>query len=187
MSPERVAGTLGYMSPEQTGRMNRSLDYRSDDYSLGIIFYQMRTGMLPFQSEDPLEWVHFHIARVPRPPAEVVPEIPRPLSDLVMKRLAKVAKELAQQLLTENEVQIASWRARLAQALGLNGQLIVDVIPEVGLILEKQPPVVPLPLTEARQRFHAVFRQFLTAFATSEPPSPSFWTTCNGSTRPAST
>ena len=66
--PEAVAGTLAYMSPEQTGRMNRSIDTRSDLYSLGITLYQMLTGVLPFAAADPLEWVHCHIARQPVAP-----------------------------------------------------------------------------------------------------------------------
>ena len=67
--PETVAGTLAYMSPEQTGRMNRSMDTRSDLYSLGVTLYQMLTGVLPFAASDPLEWVHCHIARQPVAPA----------------------------------------------------------------------------------------------------------------------
>ena len=68
--PEVVAGTLAYMSPEQTGRMNRSIDTRSDLYSLGVTLYQMLTGVLPFSAADPLEWVHCHIARQPEAPAD---------------------------------------------------------------------------------------------------------------------
>src|SRR5580693_694601 len=67
--PEIIAGTLAYMSPEQTGRMNRSVDTRSDLYSLGVTLYQMLTGVLPFAAADPLEWVHCHIARQPVAPA----------------------------------------------------------------------------------------------------------------------
>ena len=69
-SPEVIAGTLAYMAPEQTGRMNRSIDSRSDLYSLGVTFYQMLTGALPFAASDPMEWVHCHVARQPAPPAE---------------------------------------------------------------------------------------------------------------------
>ena len=64
--PEIIAGTLAYMAPEQTGRMNRSIDSRSDLYSLGVTFYEMLTGALPFAAADPMEWVHCHIARQPR-------------------------------------------------------------------------------------------------------------------------
>ena len=68
--PEFVAGTLAYMAPEQTGRMNRSIDSRSDLYSLGVTLYEMLTGSLPFTASDPMEWVHCHIARQPIPPTE---------------------------------------------------------------------------------------------------------------------
>ena len=81
------------MAPEQTGRMNRSIDSRSDLYSLGITFYQMLTGSLPFTAPDPMEWVHCHIARTPAPPRERVGDIPAPISQIVMKLLAKTAEE----------------------------------------------------------------------------------------------
>src|ERR1700686_3428748 len=88
-----IAGTLGYMAPEQTGRMNRSVDSRSDLYALGVTFYEMLTGQLPFTAADPMEWVHCHIARQPKPPEEQVAGIPRPLAAMVMKLLAKNAEE----------------------------------------------------------------------------------------------
>jgi serine/threonine protein kinase len=91
--PEVIAGTLAYMAPEQTGRMNRSVDSRSDLYALGVTFYQMLTGTLPFTAADPMEWVHCHIARQPVPPNELVADIPEPLSAIVMKLLAKTAEE----------------------------------------------------------------------------------------------
>ena len=87
--PNVLQGTIAYMSPEQTGRMNRDLDYRTDFYSLGVTFYEMLTGRLPFESADPLEVIHGHIARVPPGPTDVVPAIPRPVSDIVMHLLAK--------------------------------------------------------------------------------------------------
>jgi len=90
--PEIIAGTLAYMAPEQTGRMNRSTDARSDLYSLGVTLYQMLTGALPFAAVDPLEWVHCHIARQPTPPGERA-TVPEPLSSLTMKLLAKNAEE----------------------------------------------------------------------------------------------
>jgi len=68
--PEFIAGTLAYMAPEQTGRVNRSIDSRSDLYSLGVTFYEMLTGSLPFSASDPIEWVHCHIARQPTAPSE---------------------------------------------------------------------------------------------------------------------
>ena len=91
--PEFIAGTLAYMAPEQTGRMNRSIDSRSDLYSLGITFYQMLTGSLPFTAPDPMEWVHCHIARTPVSPRERLGTIPVPISQFVMKLLAKTAEE----------------------------------------------------------------------------------------------
>jgi serine/threonine protein kinase len=83
--PEMIAGTLAYMAPEQTGRMNRSIDSRSDLYSLGVTFYEMLTGVLPFTASDPMEWVHCHIARQPVAPDRYAKEIPAPLSAIVMK------------------------------------------------------------------------------------------------------
>jgi PAS domain S-box-containing protein len=91
--PETIAGTLAYMAPEQTGRMNRSIDSRSDLYSLGVVFYQMLTGALPFTASDPMEWVHCHVARKPAPPGDRVATVPAPLSRIVMKLLAKAAEE----------------------------------------------------------------------------------------------
>ena len=93
LNPNVLEGSLAYMSPEQTGRMNRVIDYRSDLYSFGVTLYRMLTGQLPFHSGDPVEMVHFHLAKVPRPPHEVEPAIPRALSDLVLRLLAKNAEE----------------------------------------------------------------------------------------------
>jgi serine/threonine protein kinase len=90
--PEVIAGTLAYMAPEQTGRMNRSMDARSDLYSLGVTLYEMLTGTLPFAAADPLEWVHCHLARQPTPP-EGLAAVPEPLSAITMKLLAKNAEE----------------------------------------------------------------------------------------------
>jgi serine/threonine protein kinase len=91
--PEIIAGTLAYMAPEQTGRMNRSIDSRSDLYSLGVTFYEMLTGSLPFTASDPMEWVHCHIARAAHAPVERTSGIPEALSSIVMKLLAKTAEE----------------------------------------------------------------------------------------------
>jgi PAS domain S-box-containing protein len=91
--PEVIAGTLAYMAPEQTGRMNRSIDARSDLYSLGVTFYEMLTGGLPFMASDPMEWIHCHIARLAQAPGERVSGIPSMLSSIVMKLLEKTADE----------------------------------------------------------------------------------------------
>jgi len=91
--PELIAGTLPYMAPEQTGRMNRSIDSRSDLYALGVTLYELLTGSLPFTASDPLEWVHCHIAKPPAPPHEEVKSVPICVSAIVMKLLAKTPEE----------------------------------------------------------------------------------------------
>jgi predicted ATPase/signal transduction histidine kinase len=93
VSPGRLEGTLAYISPEQTGRINRSLDYRTDYYSLGVTLYELAAGRLPFDSGDPLELVHCHIARQPPPLREVAPAAPPAFSDIVHKLMAKSADE----------------------------------------------------------------------------------------------
>jgi len=90
--PEIISGTLAYMAPEQTGRMNRSIDARSDLYSLGVTLYQMLTGALPFAAADPMEWVHSHVARQPTS-ASARAGVPEPLFAITMKLLAKNAEE----------------------------------------------------------------------------------------------
>ncbi|MEW6494269.1 MAG: AAA family ATPase, partial [Cyanobacteriota bacterium] len=358
-NPNVLEGTLAYMSPEQTGRMNRSLDYRTDFYSLGVTFYELLTGKLPFETTDALELVHCHIAKVPMSPHEVNSEISKAVSDIVMKLMAKTAeeryqsafglkadlelcftqlesegsisefplasqdisdkfqipqklygrerevetllaaferiasgagadvrsdvgadvgasladnlgdkqitnqqnppsenpqskiqnpgrylrpeelsdpdfvplryrapkskielmlvagysgigksalvqevhkpitekrgyfisgkfdqfqrnipysavvsafKELVRQLLTESEAQLNLWRKKILTALGSNGRVIIDVIPEVELIVGKQPAVPELGLTESQNRFNLVFQNFIRAFCTKEHP-----------------
>src|SRR6201988_645840 len=113
--PELVAGTLAYMAPEQTGRMNRSIDSRSDLYSLGITFYQMLTGSLPFTASDPMEWVHCHIARKPVPPKERLETIPAAISAIAIKLLAKTAEERYQTAASvESDLRrcLAQWEAQ---------------------------------------------------------------------------
>jgi len=113
-APEIIAGTLAYMSPEQTGRMNRSMDARSDLYSLGVTLYQMLTGVLPFAAADPLEWVHCHIARQPIAPAQRR-AVPEPLSAIVMRLLAKNAEERYQTaagLEADLRRCLSQWRAQ---------------------------------------------------------------------------
>src|ERR1700726_1464579 len=290
--PETIAGTLAYMAPEQTGRMNRSIDSRSDLYSLGITFYEMLTGVLPFTASDPMEWVHCHIARQPVPPDQYVKEIPAPLSAIVMKLLAKTAEEryqtaagiagdlrrclkereehchidpfrlgahdvsdrlliperlygrereieallasfdrvvacgtselvlvsgysgigkssvvhelhkvlvpprglfasgkfdqykrdipyatlaqafqsLVRPLLGQSETELGRWRRALSEALSPNGQLIVNLVPALELVIGRQPPVPDLPPQDAQNRFQIVFRRFLGVFARKEHP-----------------
>ena len=113
--PETIAGTLAYMAPEQTGRMNRSIDARSDLYALGVTLYQMLTGVLPLTAADPMEWVHCHIARKPVPPRERLESVPAPVSAIIMKLLAKTPEERYQ---TAGGVErdlrrcLAEWEAR---------------------------------------------------------------------------
>ncbi len=91
--PEFLAGTLPYMAPEQTGRMNRSIDSRCDLYSLGVTLYETLTGNLPFAASTPMEWVHCHLARQPVPPCETLKSVPGAVSQIIMKLLAKTVEE----------------------------------------------------------------------------------------------
>ncbi len=288
-----LEGTPAYLSPEQTGRMNRMLDYRTDFYSLGATFYELLTGQLPFPTSDFLELVHCHIATPPIPPHELNATIPQPVSDLILKLMAKNAEDryqsawgikadlercaqqlaemgqinpislglqdvseqfripqklygreaeiaalwvafdrvvgskgvremmlvsgyagvgktalvqelskpitakhgyfiwgkfdqfrrnipysaivdalqkLVQQLLGEPNKQVEVWRSRLLTALGSNGQIIIDVIPEVEFIIGKQPPVPEVGATEAQNRFNLTFQRFVRAFCAKEHP-----------------
>ena len=289
--PELVAGTLAYMAPEQTGRMNRSIDSRSDLYSLGVTLYEMLTGALPFIASDPMEWVHCHIARQPVPPAERLKDIPSTVSAIVSKLLAKTAEEryqtaaglerdlrrclaewetqhrihafplgeqdtpdrllipeklygrereigtllaafdhvvtsgrpelvlvsgysgigkssvvnelhkalvprglfasgkfdqykrdipyatlaqafqsLIRSLLGKSDAELAGWRDALREALDPNGRLMIDVVPELKLLIGEQPPVQELSPQQAQGRLQLVFRRFLGVFARPEHP-----------------
>jgi PAS domain S-box-containing protein len=290
--PESIAGTLAYMAPEQTGRMNRSIDGRSDLYALGVTFYQMLTGSLPFAAADPMEWLHCHIARKPLPPSERLATVPAALSNLVLKLLAKTAEEryqtaaglesdlrrclaaweaqhridafplgqqdtpdrlliperlygreheietllaafdrvvssgrpelvlvsgysgigksavvnelhkalvpprglfaagkfdqykrdipystlvqafqsLVRPLLGKSEAELASWRETLLEALGPNGRLMVDLVPELNLVIGEQPQVPELSPQDTQRRFQLVFRRFIGVFARPEHP-----------------
>ncbi|MGL6242289.1 trifunctional serine/threonine-protein kinase/ATP-binding protein/sensor histidine kinase [Pseudomonas sp.] len=135
-APETIAGTLAYMAPEQTGRMNRSIDSRSDLYSFGVTLYEMLTGSLPFKASDPIEWVHCHIAKKPQSPSERIETIPEALSDIVMKLLAKTAEDRYQTAAAvEHDLRrcLADWQ-QLRQintfALGEHGTSDRLLIPE---------------------------------------------------------
>ncbi|MEA5515867.1 AAA family ATPase [Nodularia sp. UHCC 0506] len=290
-NPNCVEGTLAYMSPEQTGRMNRILDYRSDFYSLGVTLYEILTGKIPFFSQDPLEIVYSHIAVTPTNPQLLNSQIPDNISAIVMKLMAKNAEDRYQSatglladlelslhnfnhpdkiinfvpghldvlsqllipqklygrdeqikellaafenvasgtseimlvsgysgigksalvsevnkpitrqqgyfisgkfdqlkrnvpyaplinafadlmrcLLTEENEKLAAWRNKISTALGSNGQVIIDVIPEVELIIGKQPELPQLGATESQNRFHRVFEQFIKVFTKKEHP-----------------
>ena len=290
--PEIVAGTFAYMAPEQTGRMNRSIDARSDLYSLGVTLYEMLTGSLPFAASDAMEWIHCHITRRPTPPGERVDGIPQAVGGIVLKLLAKAAENryqtamgveadlraclaawqahreitpfplgahdvssrllipeklygrevqiealiaafdrivagaapelvliagyagigkssvvnelhtvlvpprglfaagkfdqykrdipyvpfaqafqsLVRNLLSKSDADVEPWRRALVEALGPNGQVIVNLIPELALIVGEQPPVPSLPPQDAQNRFQIVFRRFLGVFARPEHP-----------------
>ncbi len=286
-----LEGTLAYISPEQTGRMNRAVDYRSDYYSLGVTLYEMLTGRLPFETSDRAELVHCHIARTARPPSELEPSIPGLVSDLVMRLMAKNAEDryqsarglradleecrsqlressviatfplgrhdisdrfqipeklygrdqqvatlldafkrvrqgfqellvvagfsgigktslvneiykpvtrergsfitgkfdqykrdipygavieafqgLVKELLAQEEETLLRWKERLLEALGPNGQVIIDVIPEMEMIIGAQPGVPDLPPAESHNRFNLVFQNFMGVFARVEHP-----------------
>ena len=112
--PEIIAGTFAYMAPEQTGRMNRSIDARSDLYSLGVTLYEMLTGTLPFTATDAMEWIHCHIARKPPPPSERVSDIPAPIESIVLKLLDKAAEnryQTAAGVEADLRTCLAAWEA----------------------------------------------------------------------------
>ncbi|MDX1523737.1 MAG: AAA family ATPase, partial [Anaerolineae bacterium] len=114
-NPNVLEGTLAYMSPEQTGRMNRALDYRTDFYSLGATLYELLTGHPPFESTDAMSLVHSHIAKQPTPPHILNPTVPRPVSDIVMKLLAKTAEgryQSAYGLKADLEECLRQWQIR---------------------------------------------------------------------------
>ncbi|WP_348627982.1 AAA family ATPase [Mesorhizobium sp. M7A.F.Ca.CA.001.11.2.1] len=290
--PEVIAGTLAYMAPEQTGRMNRSVDSRSDLYSLGVTLYELFTGELPFTATDPMEWIHCHIARIPLPPSQRIKGLPSRIDDLILKLLAKDPEEryrtaagveadlikcleaweskcitpvfelgqhdvsdrlllpeklygrsvevevllaasdrvmthgdcemvlitgyagigkssivnelhkalvprrglfasgksdqykrnipyatlaqalqgLVRQLLIKSDAELKTWRDDLLAALGPNGQLMVDLIPELALVIGEQSMVAQVDAKSARTRFHTAFRNLLGVFAKAEHP-----------------
>ncbi|MCY1073349.1 trifunctional serine/threonine-protein kinase/ATP-binding protein/sensor histidine kinase [Archangium lansingense] len=290
-NPELIEGTLAYMSPEQTGRMNRGIDYRTDFYSLGVTLYELLTGLLPFQATSPLELAHCHLARPPPPPRELNPAIPEMVERIVLKLMAKTAEEryasayglrydlsscldalrehgsvptfelarrdvsdrllvpeklygrreevgtllqafervcqgrvellvvagasgigktavvneihkpvvrsqgffasgkfdqlgrsipysalvqalssLARQLQSESDERLGAWKQRLHTALGEEGRVVVDVLPELECILGPQPEVAELAPAAAQQRFNRLFSRLFRMFATEEHP-----------------
>lgn len=290
-NPNLLEGTLAYISPEQTGRMNRTVDYRTDLYSLGVTFYEMLTGRLPFISDDPMEIVHCHIAKIPEEIHLLNADISAVISEIVMKLVAKRAEQryqsawglkadlekclneltsngsvehfelgskdissrfdipqklygreaeieallqtferissdgvelfivagysgvgktslvheiyrpitvkrgyfiegkfdqyqrnipyfaweqafsaLMNHLLMESEPQLAAWKVRILEAVGPNGQVLTDVIPNLELIIGLQPPVPELGGQEAQNRFNYVFQKFAKSMAQKEHP-----------------
>lgn len=286
-----LEGPLPYISPEQTGRMNRDLDYRSDYYSLGVLLFELLTGQQPFQADGVLEWVHSHISRIPPAPHDIDPEIPEAVSAIVLKLLSKSPEDryqstegliydlnycadrlvagqltepfelgkkevvqkflvpqklygrerelgqlfslfetvvaggnlfclvkgysgvgksslvneidqplvrergffvqgkfeqfqhgeaysalaatfrgLVQQILAEPEEQLAGWRERLLDALAASAALVVNLVPELALIIGPQPTVAELPPAEARNRLQMVLTAFLRVFASDGHP-----------------
>lgn len=150
--PEFISGTLAYMASEQTGRVNRSVDSRSDLYSLGITFYEMLTGHLPFVASDPMEWVHCQIAKQPPAPASIRRDLPAHIAAITVKLLSKAAEEcyqtaaaydtLAQALqgligplLSKSDDELSQWRDALREALDPNGQLMVGLVPELKAVI----------------------------------------------------
>ena len=289
--PDLIYGTLPYISPEQTGRMNRSVDYRTDLYSLGATFYEILTGAVPFRFHDPLELFHCHIAIKPPPPSHSNPDIPDIISEIVLKLLSKIPEDryqnafglmadlkkcreqleekkeiasfdlgrndvshkfnmpqllyardaqiatlislfekasrgsteivmvtgqggigksslvheihkpiaarrgyflsgkyeqlrrnipynaiiqalqgLIRQLISEPEERIGKWKEKLQLALTPNGRLITDLVPNLELIIGKQPDVVELGPEESKNRFEIVFEKLIAILTTKEHP-----------------
>ncbi|BBD57634.1 ATP-binding region ATPase domain protein [Nostoc sp. HK-01] len=286
-----LEGSLAYMSPEQTGRMNRSIDYRTDLYSLGVTLYQILLGKLPFEVNDPLEIIHSHIAKIPIPPQALNAQIPPAVSHIIMKLLAKTAEEryqsslglkadlelclnqlqatgkienfvvgqldlssqllipqklygreqevaqlinifervssgttelmlvsgysgigksslvnevykpiirqngyfisgkfdqykrhipyaaliqaiqeLIRQILTESTEKITNWKIKILSAVGVHGQVIIDVIPDIEKIIGTQPEIPALGINESQNRFNRLFQQLIYVFSQAEHP-----------------
>ncbi|MET1068519.1 MAG: AAA family ATPase [Pseudomonas prosekii] len=164
-APETIAGTLAYMAPEQTGRMNRSIDSRSDLYSYGVTLYEMLTGSLPFTASDPMEWIHCHIAKKPLSPCSRVETVPQVISDIVMKLLAKTTEERYQTVMgVEHDLRrcLADWlhlgkiNAFELSEHGTSGRLLIPeklygrerevetLVAAFGRIVENGPPELVL-------------------------------------------
>ncbi|MEA5580303.1 AAA family ATPase [Nodularia harveyana UHCC-0300] len=291
INPNVLEGTLGYISPEQTGRMNRGIDYRSDFYSLGVTFFQLLTNQLPFITTDATELVYCHIAKQPPTASQVNPHIPPILSSIISKLMSKNAedryqsayglrhdlekcrqqweetgnitnfelgekdisdsflipeklygrdaevkklltafervssgtteiilvkgfsgigktvvvneihkpilrqrgyfiqgkydhlkrdiplsgllqalKDLIRQILLETDAEITQWKDKILSALGMQGQVIVNLIPELELIIGKQPEVAQVSGATAENRFNLLLERFIQVFMTREHP-----------------
>src|SRR4030042_777449 len=195
-NPYEMEGTLSYISPEQTGRMNRMIDYRTDMYSLGVTLYEIVTGHQPFPARDAMDLVHCHIAKNPPAPhlfkSRLLTEGSKGLEihiPIVEKRgyfisgkfdrlkhnipysaLTQAFQDLIRQILIESESQIKQWKTKILDAVGPNGQVIIDVIPEVELIIGKQPAVPELPPQDTQNRFNTYFQNFIRTFASESHP-----------------
>ena len=126
-NPNVLEGTLAYMSPEQTGRMNRGIDYRTDFYSLGVSLYELLVGKLPFESSDPMELVHSQIARKPKPPSQIKPELPKTISNIILKLMAKTPEQRYQSargILFDLETSLQQWETNGSISHFLLGQPI---------------------------------------------------------------
>jgi serine/threonine protein kinase len=137
-STEAIAGTLAYTAPEQTGRMNRSIDSRSDLYACGITLYETITGSLPFSASDPLEWIHCHIARAPTPPSERVYGIPGPIDAIILKLLAKSPEDRFQTaagLEADLRACLTAWEAhRQIDPFPIGARDVRNLVGKVALI-----------------------------------------------------
>lgn len=289
--PTLLQGTLAYLAPEQTGRMNRAVDYRSDFYSLGATLYELFTEKQPFTGNDALEVIHAHIARQPTPPHHVRSDVPETISAIILKLLAKTAeeryqsvwsleadleeclrqwratgsvspfpidrlqvsdrfrlpqklygrdtdlkmlltafdlastgrpevlfvtgpsgigktslvrevykpitakrgyfasgkfdqfqrnvpysavaaalRELIRQILSESEEQVAQWKSRFQEALGANGRVLTEILPELELIIGAQPEVAVLGPIETHERLGILMRKFFAVVCQPEHP-----------------
>ena len=291
INPNVLEGTLAYISPEQTGRMNRGIDYRSDFYSLGVTFYELLTGQLPFVCDEPMELVHCHLAKTPIAVHENNPNLPLVLSEIISKLMAKngekryqsalgikhdleiclsqlqstgniesfalgerdisdrfiipdklygreteistlleafervslgatemmfvagfsgigktavvnevhkpivrqrgyfikgkydqfqrnipfsafvkAFRDLMGQLLSQSDAQLQAWKSKILEVVGDNGQVLIDVIPELERIIGTQPPAIELSGAAAQNRFNLLMQKFVQIFTSIEHP-----------------